>query len=192
VGIKTFCVDSDNNQVESPKYFRQAEKQLRVRQRVLSRRTKGSQGRKNARLLVAKAHDKVSNQRNDFLHKVANHYITNYGVICVEDLNIKGMSKNPHLAKSINDAGWGKFFELLSYKAEEAGRLVIKIPRFEPTSKTCSQCGAINQELELSDRQWVCKSCGVLHDRDYNAAKNINRVGQTLQELTYGTSQSVS
>ena len=192
VGIKTFCVDSDNNQVESPKYFRQAEKQLRVRQRVLSRRTKGSQGRKNARLLVAKTHDKVSNQRNDFLHKVANHYITNYGRIYVEDLNIKGMSKNHHLAKSIHDASWGKFFELLSYKAEETGRLVIKVPRFEPTSKTCSQCGAINQELKLSDRQWVCKSCGTLHDRDYNAAKNILRVGQTLQELTYANTQSVS
>ena len=192
VGIKTFCVDSDGNQAESPKYFRNAEKQLRVRQRVLSRRVKGSQGRKDARLLVAKAHDKVSEQRNDFLHKVANHYITNYGVICIEDLNIKGMSKNHHLAKSITDASWGKFFEVLSYKAEEAGRLVIKVPRFEPTSKTCSQCGAINQELELSDRQWVCKSCGVLHDRDYNAAKNILRVGQTLQELTYGNTQSVS
>jgi putative transposase len=192
VGIKTLCVDSDNNQVESPKYFRKAEKQLRVRQRTLSRRTKGSQGRKNARLLVAKAHDKVSNQRNDFLHKVANHYITNYGRIYVEDLNIKGMSKNHHLAKSINDAGWGKFFELLSYKAEEAGRIIIKVPRFEPTSKTCSQCGAVNQELKLSDRQWVCKSCGVLHDRDYNAAKNICRVGQTLQESTYANTQSVS
>jgi putative transposase len=192
VGIKTFCVDSDGNQTESPKYFRNAEKQLRVRQRTLSRRVNGSQGRKDARLLVAKAHEKVTNQRNDFLHKVANHYITNYGVICIEDLNIKGMSKNHHLAKSISDASWGKFFELLSYKAEEAGRLVIKVPRFEPTSKTCSQCGAVNQELKLSDRQWVCKSCGVLHDRDYNAAKNICRVGQTLQESTYGNTQSVS
>jgi putative transposase len=192
VGIKTFCVDSDGNQTESPKYFRKAEKQLRVRQRTLSRRVNGSQGRKDARLLVAKAHEKVTNQRNDFLHKVANHYITNYGVICIEDLNIKGMSKNHHLAKSISDASWGKFFELLSYKAEEAGRLVIKVPRFEPTSKTCSQCGAVNQELKLSDRQWVCKSCGVLHDRDYNAAKNICRVGQTLQESTYGNTQSVS
>ena len=192
VGIKTFCVDSDGNQTESPKYFRNAEKQLRIRQRTLSRRVKGSLGRKDARLLVAKAHNKVSEQRNDFLHKVANHYITNYGVICIEDLNIKGMSKNHHLAKSITDASWGKFFELLSYKAEEAGRMVIKVPRFEPTSKTCSQCGAVNQELELSDRQWVCKSCGVLHDRDYNAAKNICRVGQTLQESTYGNTQSVS
>ena len=192
VGIKTFCVDSNRNQTESPKYFRNAEKQLRIRQRQLARRVKGSNGRKQAKLWVAKAYEKVNNQRNDFLHKVANNYITNYGIICIEDLNIQGMSKNHHLAKSIIDAGWGKFFELLLYKAEEAGRLVIKVPRFEPTSKTCSQCGAINQELKLSDRQWVCKSCGVLHDRDYNAAKNIRRVGQTLQELTYGNTQSVS
>jgi putative transposase len=192
VGIKSFCVDSDNNQIESPKYFRNAEKQLRVCQRTLSRRVKGSQGRKDARLLVAKAHEKVTNQRNDFLHKTVNYYIANYGVIYIEDLNIKGMVKNHHLAKSISDASWGRFFELLKYKAEEAGREVIKVPRFEPTSKTCSVCGAINQELKLSDRQWVCKSCGILHDRDYNAAKNICRVGQTLQELTYENTQCVS
>ena len=186
VGIKSFCVDSSDNRVASPSYLRHAEKMIRIRQRTLSRRVKGSQGRKDARLLVAKAHEKVANQRSHFLHGIANHYITNYGVICIEDLNIKGMSKNHHLAKSINDASWGKFFEILSYKAEEAGRVVIKVPRFEPTSKTCSECGAINQELTLNDRQWVCKSCGVLHDRDFNAAKNIRRVGQTLQELTYG------
>ena len=173
VGIKSFSVDSDEHREFNLAYFRHAEKQLRVRQRILSKRVKDSHGRKDARLLVAKAHEKVTNQRNHFLHKIANYYITNYGVIYIEDLNIKGMVKNHHLAKSINDASWGKFFEMLNYKAEEAGRLVIKVPRFEPTSKTCSACGAINQELKLSDRQWVCKSCGVLHDRDYNAAKNI-------------------
>lgn len=192
VGIKSFCADSDGGSVDNPAYFRHSERLLRVRQRVLSRRVKGSHGRKDARILVAKAHEKVTNQRNDFLHKVANHYITNYGVIYVEDLNIKDMVKNHHLAKSITDASWGRFFELLSYKAEYAGRTVVKVPRFEPTSKTCSACGAINQELKLSDRQWVCKSCGVLHDRDYNASKNIRRVGQTLQELTYASTQSVS
>ena len=184
VGIKSFCVDSDGNKVDSPAYLRHSERLLRIRQRVLSRRVKGSHSRRKARKLVAKSHEKVTNQRNDFLHKVANQYIANNGVICVEDLNVSGMVKNHHLAKSISDAGWGKFFELLFYKAEEAGRVVIKVPRFEPTSKTCSQCGAINQELKLSDRQWVCKSCGVLHDRDYNAAKNIRGVGQTLQALT--------
>ncbi len=185
VGIKSFCVDSDGNKVDSPAYFRHSERILKVRQRVLSKRVKGSHGRYKARILVAKSHEKVTNQRNDFLHKLANHYVVNYGVICVEDLNIKGMVRNHNLAKSISDASWGKFFELLNYKAEEAGREVIKAPRFEPTSKMCSACGAINQELKLSDRQWVCKSCGVLHDRDYNAAKNIRAVGQTVQELTY-------
>ena len=185
VGIKSFLVDSEGNRVDNPKYFRQSEKLLRRRQRILSRRIKGSNGRRKARVLVAKAHEKVKNQRNDFLHKVANQYIAQYGLIFIEDLNIKGMVKNHHLSKSIADSSWSKFFELLSYKAEEAGREVIKIPRFEPSSKTCSECGAINQELKLNDRQWVCQSCGVLHDRDYNAAKNISRVGQALQESTY-------
>ena len=201
VGIKSFSMDSEAHREFNPAYFRHAEKQLSVRQRVLSRRVKGSKGRKDARLMVAKAHEKVANQRNHFLHGVANHYITNYGVICIEDLNIKGMSKNHHLAKSITDASWGKFFELLDYKAEEAGRTIVRVPRFEPTSKRCSACGAINQDLTLNDRQWVCKVCGTLQERDINAAKNIHvegmkifksGVGQTLQEQTYGTSQSVS
>jgi putative transposase len=192
VGIKSFVVDSDGHREFNPAYFRQAEKQLRVRQRVLHRRIKNSNGRKGARVLVAKAHEKVSNRRDDFLHKVANYYVTNYGVIYIEDLNVVGMVKNHHLAKQINDSSWGKFFELLSYKAEGAGRKVVKVPRFEPTSKTCSECGAINHELTLVDRQWICKFCGSSHDRDYNAAKNIRRVGQTLQEQTYGNGQSVS
>jgi putative transposase len=192
VGIKSFCVDSDGHSEFNPAYFRHTEKQLKIRQRILCRRIINSNGRKDARILVAKAHEKVVNQRTDFLHKVANHYITNYGVIYIENLNISGMVKNHHLAKSISDASWSKFFELLSYKAEEAGRKVVKVPRFEPTSKTCSQCGAINHELTLADRQWVCRSCATSHDRDYNAAKNIHRVGQTLQEQTYGSVQSVS
>jgi len=192
VGIKLFCVDSEGHRVENPAYFRESERLLRRRQRVLCRRVKGSQGRRSARVLVAKAHEKVRNQRMDFLHKVANYYIQNYGMICVENLNIRGMVKNRHLSKSISDAGWGAFIGLVEYKAEEAGRALIRIPRFEPSSKVCSECGAINQELTLSDRQWVCQSCGVLHDRDYNAAKNILRVGQALQEATYASGQSVS
>lgn len=192
VGIKSFLVDSEGNSVDSPQYFRQSERLLRVKQRRLSRRVKGSHGRRKARVIVAKAHEKVRNQRLDFLHKLANRYIANYGTLIFEDLNIKGMVKNHNLAKSITDSGWGIFYGLCVYKAEEAGRQIIRIPRFEPTSKTCSECGAINQELKLSDRRWVCKSCGVLHDRDYNAAKNIRRVGQTLQEGTYAVAQSVS
>ena len=192
VGIKSFLVDSDGKKVENPAYLRKTERLLRQRQRTLCRRVKGSQGRRNARILVAKSHEKVKNQRNDFLHKTANEYVRNFGLICVEDLNIRGMVKNHHLAKSISDAGWGTFIELVEYKAEEAGRTLIRIPRFEPSSKTCSDCGAINKELKLSDRQWVCQSCGLLHDRDYNAAKNIRRVGLALQERTYASTQSVS
>ena len=187
VGIKSFLVDSEDGKVDNPAYFRQSEKLLRRRQRRLCRRVKGSNRRGKARLLVAKAHEKVKDQRNDFLHKVANGYIAKYGLIFIEDLNIRGMVRNHHLAKSISDSSWGKFFEMLSWKAEEAGRVVTQIPRFEPSSKTCSDCGAVNQELKLSDRQWVCQACGVLHDRDFNAAKNIARVGlgQSLQEVTY-------
>ena len=192
VGIKSFLMDSEGNNVDNPAYFRQSEKLLRRRQRRLCRRAKGSNHRGKARLLVAKAHEKVKNQRNDFLHKVANQYIAQYGVIFIEDLNVKGMVSNRHLSKSIADSSWGKFFELLNWKAEEAAREVIRIPRFEPSSKTCSECGAINQELKLSDRQWVCKSCGVLHDRDYNAAKNICRVGHTLQAITKEDALSVA
>ena len=192
VGIKSFLVDSEGNKVENPQYYRQAEKSLRRRQRTLFRRKKGSTGRRKARVLVAKTHEKVRNQRSDFLHKTANHYVKNYGIICVEDLNIRGMVRNHNLAKSISDASWGQFIGLVEYKAEEAGRTLIRIPRFEPSSKKCSECGAINQELRLSDRQWVCQSCGVLHDRDYNAAKNISRAGQALQEKTYAVTQSVS
>jgi len=192
VGIKSFLVDSEGNKVDNPAYFRQSERLLRVRQRKLCRRLKGSHRRAKARLLVAKAHERVKNQRNDFLHKLANHYIKNYGIICVEDLNIRGMVRNHHLAKSITDAGWGIFIGLVDYKAAEAGRTLVRIPRFEPSSKTCSECGAVEQDLTLNDRQWVCQACGVLHDRDYNAAKNIKRVGQTLQEVTYASAQSVS
>jgi len=189
VGIKSFLVDSEGNKVDNPKYFRQSEKLLRRRQRRLCRRAKGSNRRSKARLLVAKAHEKVASQRNDFLHKVANQYIAQYGIIFIEDLNIKGMVRNHHLSKSIADSSWSKFFELLSWKAEEAGRTLTRIPRFEPSSKTCSDCGAINKDLTLNDRQWVCQSCGVLHDRDYNAARNILNIGlgQSLQESTYAS-----
>lgn len=192
VGIKSFCIDSDNNIIDNPKYFRQLEKSLRRKQRKLSRCKRSSNHRHKAKLLVTKTHEHIKNQRNDFLHKTANHYVKNYGFIAVENLNIKGMVKNHHLAKPISDSSWGKFFDLLSYKAEEAGRIVVKVPRFEPTSKTCSNCGAVKQDLTLNDRQWVCHSCGTLHDRDINAAKNILRVGQTLQASTCGDSQGVA
>jgi len=192
VGIKSFLVDSNGKTVDNPAYHKKTLCDLRRKQRVLARRKKGGSNRNKARILVSKAHEKVKNQRRDFLQKLSTEYIRNYGLICVEDLNIKGLAKNHNLARSINDAGWATFISMLEYKAEEAGRRVVKISRFEPSSKTCSACGSINHNLKLSDRQWMCDRCGTLHDRDFNASKNICRVGQTLQEQTYAITQSVS
>jgi putative transposase len=172
VGIKSYLTDSDGNKVENPKFLKHALRELRVKQRKLSRAKKGSNNRKEAKLQVANCHEHVSNQRNDFLHKLANEYVAKYGVIKVENLQIQNMSQNHKLARDINDCSWGKFFELLSYKADEAGREVIKVPA-KNTSRRCNVCGAINHDLKLSDRIWICQSCGAVHDRDINASKNI-------------------
>lgn len=182
VGVSAFLTDSNGKKVENPKFFRKSEKQLRRRQRSLSRKKKGSKRRFKARLLVAKAHEKITNQRLDFLHKTANEYIKHYRLICIEDLNIKGMVLNHHLSKSIADASWSKFFELLSYKAEEAGRKLIKVPP-KNTSQICSRCGEIVKK-SLSVRVHNCPYCGLKIDRDHNAAINILKVGQTFQTLS--------
>lgn len=182
VGIKAFLVDSTGRSVENPKFFRQSEKILRRRQRALARKMRGSHRRAKAKILVAKAHEKISNQRKDFLHKVANFYVESYQTIYVEALNIKGMVRNRHLSKSIADASWGKFFEYLFYKAEEADRKIIKVnPR--NTSQNCSQCGEKVQK-SLSVRVHACPFCGLVMNRDQNAAINIKAVGQTVQALS--------
>ncbi|MBT9168594.1 MAG: hypothetical protein DDT22_00248 [candidate division WS2 bacterium] len=182
VGIKSFCVDSDGNQIQNPKYFRQSEKLLRRKQRSLCRKVKSSDNRKDARLLVAKVHEKISNQRKDFLHKVANFYVEAYQNIHIEDLNIKDMVKNRHLSKSISDSSWGMFFNFLSYKAEGAGREVIKVPPHN-TSQVCSQCGE-KVPKSLSIRVHQCPFCNFSLDRDLNASINILRLGQSRQTLT--------
>jgi len=182
VGIKNFCVDSTGRVVDNPKYLRQAERELRIRQRRLSRRVQGSGRRKKARLQVARAHDDVKNQRSDFLHKLSTEYVRSYGAIFVEDLEIKNMVKNHHLAKSISDAGWGTFTQYLSYKAEEASRKVVKVnPR--NTSQNCSGCGE-KVEKSLAVRIHNCPYCSLVMDRDENAARNILQVGQACQAVT--------
>lgn len=191
VGIKSYLTDSEGNKVENPKFLKLSLNKMRVKQRKLSRTKKCSSRRKRTKLQVSKCHEKVCNQRSDFLHKLANLYIKNYGTINIENLQIDRMVKDNRLARDINDCSWGKFFELLTYKAEEAGRGLVKVNP-KNTSKTCSNCGEINHKLKLSDRKWVCMNCGVLHDRDYNAAKNIKRVGQTQQALTCGNTQGVA
>ncbi len=182
VGIKHFLVDSQGNSVENPKYFRQSEKLLRRRQRSLCRKKKGSNRRNKAKLLVAKAHEKVTNQRQDFLHKIANSYIDKFQTIYIEDLNIKGMVKNRHLSKSISDSSWGMFFNFLFYKAEGADRIVVKVPP-QNTSQICSVCGE-RVPKSLFVRIHNCPFCKTVLDRDYNASLNIKALGQRVQTLT--------
>ncbi len=188
VGSRTFCTDSDGFSIPNPKYLKQGQADLRRKQRRLARRVRGSQRRKKARMLVAKAHEKVANQRKDFLHKLANDYIRKYKTIHIEDLNIQEMVKGikgntKYIGKSVADAGWGEFFRMLSYKAEEAGRVIVRVPS-KDTTTTCSRCGvAVPKSLTI--RIHRCPSCNLKIGRDLNAALNLLRVGQTLQASTW-------
>ena len=153
-------------------------------QRHLSRCKKGSHGREKARLALARQHEKVANQRSDFLHKVSHHLTQTYGLIGLEDLNVRGMVKNHRLARAISDAGWSEFKRQLAYKADWNGGLLIEVDRFFPSSKRCSACHSTMPDLPLSVREWNCSVCGIRHDRDQNAAINIlqealTRVGST-------------
>lgn len=175
VGLTSFLTDSNGNKINNPKYFRQEEKNLRKKQRKLSRRKKTSTCRKKAKVLVAKNHQKVMNQRLDFLHKTANQYINQFDLIAIEKLQIKNMVKNKHLSKSISDAGWNTFGYFLTYKAESANRKIVKVNP-NGTSQECSGCGSIVKK-SLSVRMHICPSCSLVMDRDQNAAKNILQRG---------------
>jgi putative transposase len=178
VGLESFLTDSDGNKVDNPRWQRKALKALRRKQRRLSRRKKGSRRRNKARHQVALAHETIANQRLDFLHKLTTDLVKRFDTIYVENLNIQNMVKNHHLALSINDAGWGKFLELLTYKAEEAGKSVVQVnPR--NTSQKCSGCGAIAKK-SLAVRTHSCPQCGLVLDRDHNAAINIAQKGHIL------------
>ena len=174
LGLKDFAIMSDGDRISNPKYLKKSEKQLARKQRQLSRKKKGSNNRNKQRKIVAKLHEKIANQRKDFLHKSSSTIVhKNHGTICVEDLNVKGMIKNHRLAKSISDVGWGMFYSFLKYKCEWNGKNFLDIGRFEPSSKMCSTCAAIKSDLKLSDREWKCIKCNMIHDRDINASKNI-------------------
>ena len=170
VGLKVFLADSDGGIVENPRHYRASQKTLRRKQRTLSRRVKGSHRRLKAARSVAKTHLKVSRQRKDFQHKVSRAYVNQYQLIACEDLNVAGMMRNHCLAKSISDAGWSSFLNMLAYKAESAGRVFVQVPaRF--TSQKCFKCGELVPK-SLSLRTHVCTHCGYVEDRDVNAAKN--------------------
>lgn len=175
VGINNFAYDSDGHAIKHPQILRNSEKKLKCAQRNLSRKIKGSSNRFKQKLRLAKIHQKIKYQRNDFLHKISRHYVDNYDTIFVEDLKIQNMVKNHHLAKSISDSSWNSFFEKLEYKAANAGILFRKIPA-SGTSQSCSGCGKTVKK-SLAIRTHYCPYCGLVIDRDYNASLNIKQRG---------------
>ena len=168
LGIKSFLVASNGKEYDNPKYLRKAQDKLKYNQRQYSKH-KGMRRKHKVALL----HEKVSNQRKDFLHKASTELIRDNQSIALEDLNISGMLKNHRLAGSISDVSWDMFVTMLEYKAKWNGVNILRIGRFEPSSKTCSECGYINKELTLKDREWSCPECGSVLDRDRNASTNI-------------------
>lgn len=188
-GIKTFATLSDGTEIENPKHLKSNLQRLKVLQKRASKKQKGSANRKKANLKVARLHEKIANQRLDFLHKTTTAIAKQYDTVACENLNISGMLRNHKLAQSIADLGLGRFYTLLAYKMKEQGGNYLEIGRFAPSSKMCG-CGAINKNLKLSDREWVCPECGIINQRDDLAAKNIlkfalnpkNKSGQVLSD----------
>lgn len=184
LGIKTFSTQSDGIEISNPKFLNKNQLKLHRMQQHLSRKMKGSHRRDKCRLKIAKLHQTIKNQRDWFLHNYSTQLINNYDKIFIEDLNVSGMMKNHCLAGAISDVSWSKFTSMLTYKAEWFGKDVVKVDRFYASSKTC-ECGVKNDDLKLSDREWVCKSCGLVNQRDLLAANNILKEGRrSLGDIT--------
>ena len=173
LGIKNFLVFSDGRKISNSNFFKNELDFLKFLQRKLSKQNIKSNRYKKTKQRIGLHHEHITNQRQDFLHKLSTEITNQYDTICLEDLNVKGMIKNHKLAQSIQDVSWSEFTRMISYKSEWKGKNVIEIPRFYPSSKTCSSCGYIYTKLTLDIREWVCPVCGEKHDRDVNAAKNI-------------------
>lgn len=180
-GLKTFLVTSDNEEIESPLYYRQALTDLKRAQRTMSSKRKGSNSWRKARAATNRLYQDVVNRRRDFFFKLSCNLANRYDYLFFEDLNIKGMQSL--WGRKISDLARSEFMNILSYVASTKGKVVHEIDRFYPSSKTCSDCGDVNHALSLSDRNWVCKACGCIHDRDYNASLNILRVGASTLGL---------
>ena len=180
LGLKEFAITSSGEHIPSPKFFRKSERKLVKLQKALSKTKKGSKNRVKARIKVARQHELVANQRNDFLHKYSTKIVRENQVIVLEGLQVKNMIKNRKLAKSIQDAGWGAFRGFVEYKARWYGRTYVEIDTFFPSSKLCSICGTKNRMLTLDIRSWQCPTCQTVHDRDENASQNILNEGLRL------------
>jgi putative transposase len=180
LGIKSMVALSTGESVGNPRYFAKDEKKLAQAQRRHARKKKGSKNRNKARLKVAKIHARISDRRRDYQHKLSTRIIHENQVICVESLAVKNMVKNPKLAKAISDVGWGEFVRQLEYKATWYARTLVKIDQWYPSSKTCHACKHVLDSLSLDIREWVCPACGVVHDRDTNAALNILAEGLSV------------
>ncbi|MEQ9354849.1 RNA-guided endonuclease InsQ/TnpB family protein [Coleofasciculus sp. F4-SAH-05] len=180
LGLKDFAIVNDGvktSKFANPNHLAKHERNLANKQRRLARKEKGSNSRNKARKLVARVHERVSNVRQDYLHKLSRKLVDENQVIVVESLNTKGMVRNHKLAKAISDVGWGMFVNFLSYKLEKEGKVLVEIDRWFPSSKLCSNCHYQVAEMPLEVREWTCPSCGIHHDRDGNASANIRAEG---------------
>lgn len=181
LGLKSYIVTSNNETIKNPKYYRTQQRKLRKANKKLSRKVLGSSNRVKAKIKLACVYERITNLKNDFLHKLSTRLIKETSIICIEDLAIKNMAKNHKLAYSIMDASWSKFVDMLQYKAEWHDRVVQKVSRFYPSSQTCNYCGYINSKVKnLEVRDWDCLKCNAHHLRDWNAALNIRDEGLRL------------
>ncbi len=183
LGITDFIVTSDGEKVKNPKFNHSLKQKLSKAQKHLSRKTKGSNRYKRQRKKVARIHEKITNSRKDFQHKLSTRLINEYDMISLESLAVKNMIKNVNLSYSIQDSSWSSFISMLEYKAKWYGKEIRKIDRWYPSSKTCHKCDYIIDKLPLSVRRWICPKCGENHDRDINAAKNIHRQGLAITDV---------
>ena len=190
LGLTHFAITSDGSKFDNPRHLKKREKNLKRKQQKLSRKVKGSSSRTKARKIVARVHERVTNTRKDFQHKLSRKLVNENQVIVVENLAVKNMVKNHNLAKAISDCGWSEFTRQIKYKSEKEGKTYLEIGRFFPSSKTCHVC--LNQvgSLPLEVRSWTCSSCNTKHNRDINAAINIRDEGLRLVAL--GTSATAS
>lgn len=180
LGVKDFVITSDGEVFENKHFFKKDEKQIKKLQRQLSKKVKGSNNRKKAQVRIAKLFERITNKKDSYIHYVTNELLTYFDTIFMEDLNVQGMLRNHHLAKTIQEVGFYKFKETLVNKALVNDKQVVFVDRFYPSSKTCSVCGYKKRDLMLSVREWVCPVCGTTHDRDINAAVNILLEGQRI------------